>query len=468
MIAGRYSLDREIGRGGSGAVWLGRDELLGRAVALKQAGRLPGATESDRERAAREARLSARLSHPHVVGVYDFVVDEASGEHWLVMEYVDGPTLAQVIRDHGPLDTRTAANVMGQVADALAAAHEAGITHRDVKPSNILMEAGRTAKLTDFGIARTLADPALTQTGLLAGSPAYLAPEVASGERGDMSADVWSFGATLFHVLAGRPPYDLGDNVIGGLYRIVHDEPPRLTDAGPLAPVLEGTMAKDPTQRWSAAHVRDALTEVGRGQQPTRVMTSPPSPVHDETRAMTLPPAPPKQTAEVVTSQEPAHHRPGWLFPAIAAAAVLALIVLVLALNGGNDSGDKGSTKPTPTTSNKPTPTETPAGPTAAGMKAFISDYVTRVGDDPATSWPMLTKQFQKESGGFDTYKKFWDPARNGRVTSIKADPVSLQVTYRVHFDHWKNGPGPTILDLSFDNGRYLIAGERSPGFVPK
>src|SRR3954452_11411731 len=227
MIAGRYSLDREIGRGGMGAVGLGCDEVLGRQVALKQIGLLPGADHADLARAEREARLSARLNHPHVVAVFDSVVDPETDARWLVMEYVDGATLGQLVRRGGPLSPDDAAPLLRETADALAAAHAAGIVHRDVKPSNILVDRTWRVKLTDFGIARIAADPSLTQTGLLTGSPAYLAPEVASGHRGDEAVDVWSLGATTFHVLSGRPPYDIGEYVLGGLYRIVNEEPPR-------------------------------------------------------------------------------------------------------------------------------------------------------------------------------------------------------------------------------------------------
>ena len=262
VIAGRYSVGREIGRGGMGTVWLGRDEILGREVALKQIGLLPGADGTDLARAEREARLAAQLNHPHVVSVFDLVVDEESGHHWLVMEYVDGSTLTQLVRKHGRIPIDDAALVMGQVADALAAAHAAGIVHRDVKPSNVLVDRRGFAKLTDFGIARITNDPSLTQTGLVTGSPAYLAPEVAAGKRADEASDVWSLGATTFHMLAGQPPYDIGDQVLGGLYRIVNEEPPRLPDAGRLAPLLEGTMVKDPMQRWSMAQARDFLAGI--------------------------------------------------------------------------------------------------------------------------------------------------------------------------------------------------------------
>jgi len=220
VIAGRYSLDREIGRGGTGVVWLGRDEVLGRNVALKRIGLLPGADSTDLARAEREARLSAQLNHPHVVSVFDVVVDTEA--HWLVMEYVEGFTLGDLVRQRGRLSPDAAAPLLWQAADALVAAHGAGIVHRDVKPSNILVTTSGQVKLTDFGIARIATDPSLTQTGMVTGSPAYLAPEVAIGDRGGEAGDVWSLGATVFFLLAGRAPYEIGDHVLSALYRIVN------------------------------------------------------------------------------------------------------------------------------------------------------------------------------------------------------------------------------------------------------
>ncbi|UUZ58596.1 serine/threonine-protein kinase [Nocardioides sp. B-3] len=197
-------------------------------------------------RAEREAVVAAMINHPHVVSVFDPVADD--DHQWLVMEYVEGESLADRIRREGGLDHAEAARIVWQVADGLASAHRAGITHRDVKPSNILVTTDGQAKLTDFGIARSQADVSLTQTGLVTGSPAYLAPEVASGSGTGPASDVWSLGATLFHVLAGKPPYDVSENMIGGLYKIVHEEPPRLSDAGSFDDVLRGTMAKDPAR----------------------------------------------------------------------------------------------------------------------------------------------------------------------------------------------------------------------------
>ena len=261
MIAGRYTLETEIGRGGMGEVWRGRDEVLGRTVALKKIGVAPGGITPDARRAEREAKLAAKLNHANVVAVFD-LVEETSDEQsqqWLVMEYVEGTDLSELIRQRGRLSPDDAAPILAQVASALAAAHGAGIVHRDVKPSNILVSPDGQVKLSDFGIARTSSDPTLTQTGLVTGSPAYLSPEVASGQPATPASDVWSWGATLFHALEGRPPYQIGDNLLGALYRIVHEEPPRCETAAWLAPALAATMTRDPGRRWPIATVQDFL-----------------------------------------------------------------------------------------------------------------------------------------------------------------------------------------------------------------
>ncbi len=485
MIAGRYSLEREIGRGGMGAVWLGRDSVLGRPVALKRIGLLPGADRTDLARAEREARLSASLNHAHVVAIFDIVVDAESDAHWLVMEYVEGSTLAQLVRDEGPLSPDAAAPLLRQSADALAAAHAAGIVHRDVKPSNILVDRRRQVKLTDFGIARIATDATLTQTGLITGSPAYLAPELATGGRGDQAADVWSLGATAFHVLSGRPPYPVGDNVLSTLYRIVNEEPPRLAEAGWMAPLLDATLVRDPAQRWPMDRVRDFLADPASRRDvpaPRTRPTLPPvpaDPVRDpDGETTSVQPLVTAGSAPLVAGEAggatppPAETQPPrrrrrpsprvLLGIGVGLAALLAL-VLFLALRDG-EPASQGPAAASPSSS--PSPTEE-AGPTAEGMEAFIRDYVATVAEDPSRSWTMLTPKFQQESGGFTKYRQFWDAATNGRVLSISTNPENLSVSYQVRFDNFDNGPGPTVLDLTYEDGTYRIDGERSEGFQP-
>src|SRR5687768_571750 len=358
-----------------GAVWLARDEVLGRQVAIKRVGMVPGGATTDFERAEREARLAARLNHPHVVAVFDLITED--DERWLVMEYVDGLTLSELVREDGALTPDEAAPLLRQAADALAAAHEAGIVHRDVKPSNILVTVDGQVKLSDFGIARAEADASLTQTGLVTGSPAYLAPEVASGQMATTASDVWSLGATMFHALAGRPPYEVGDNLMGALYRIVHEEPPRLVEAGWLAPLLEATMTRDPEHRWSMQRVRDALVA---GPAGTLVHPAPATtdPTPETGRTAVLPGAVPPVEPAASHRRRPAT---GPLLVAAAVALLVGLIVWAALATRTPEQQTPAADDPTsettsqPTASNSRTPAET--GPTAQGMEQFIGDYLS-------------------------------------------------------------------------------------------
>ncbi len=285
VIAGRYRVVREIGRGGMGTVWLCRDERLDRDVAIKQVGGFPGETQPQVRRALREARSAAALQHPGVVSVFDAV--EEGGHIWLVMEFVPSQTLSRLTRDEGPLPPRRVARIGAQVAAGLAAAHARNIVHRDVKPGNVLVADGDTAKISDFGIARTLGDEHLTQTGLVTGTPAYFSPELARGQDPDAASDVWALGATLYAAVEGRSPYPEKTNAIAMLSQIAHDSPRRPERAGPLNEAIGRMMNPDPEQRWSMAEVADALRRIGaagEAEQPTTTAED-----SDRTRAFTAP-----------------------------------------------------------------------------------------------------------------------------------------------------------------------------------
>lgn len=258
-LAERYRLDEVLGRGATGTVWAAYDEVLRRRVAVKEVPPPPGMPERDadalRERTLREARAIAMLSHPNVVTLYDVVRQD--GEPFVVMELLLARSLAKVISEHGALDVAGAALVGYAMANALQAAHDAGITHRDVKPGNVLIGAGQDnvrIKLTDFGIARNVAESTMTVTGMTLGSPAFIAPEVASGGQVTPAADLWGLGATLFAAVQGSPPYDCGDP-LATVGAVVHGEVPRPTAAGALAPVITGLMVKDPARRLSLTEV---------------------------------------------------------------------------------------------------------------------------------------------------------------------------------------------------------------------
>ncbi|MGH3940094.1 MAG: protein kinase domain-containing protein [Pseudonocardiaceae bacterium] len=250
-MAGHYRVLDRVGSGGMGVVWQARDERLHRLVAVKQL-RLqpdlsPRETEGARQRALREARIAARLQHPNAIVVYD--VAEHDGEPCLVMEYLPSRSLGELLAEKGCLPVAEVAAIGRQVASALAAAHAAQIVHRDVKPGNILIADGGTAKITDFGVSRAAGDVTVTQTGMMAGTPAYLAPEVARGQTPTPASDVFSLGATLFAAVEGRAPFGDSENQLALLHAVAAGEvaPPR--NAGPLTPTLMSLLAKDPAAR---------------------------------------------------------------------------------------------------------------------------------------------------------------------------------------------------------------------------
>ncbi|OKI23208.1 hypothetical protein A6A25_35375 [Saccharothrix sp. CB00851] len=259
LVAGRYRLRGRVGAGAMGVVWQALDERLDRVVALKQLvvpeGSDPVAAVG---RAAREARIAARLQHPNAVTVHDVVEDD--GKPVLVMEYLPARTLADLIAQ-GPLPAERVLRIGAQIAGALAAAHAAGIVHRDVKPGNVLLTEDGTAKITDFGIARAVGDVTVTRTGLLAGTPAFLSPEVARGGEPGPASDVFALGATLYAAVEGRPPFGDGDNAIALLHAVAagHFAPP--TQAGPLTEVLLDLLRIDPATRPTMAQAAERLRE---------------------------------------------------------------------------------------------------------------------------------------------------------------------------------------------------------------
>ncbi|UDY22874.1 serine/threonine-protein kinase [Nocardioides sp. Kera G14] len=473
VVAGRYTLLRELGRGGSGAVWLARDETLGREVAMKrQVG--PAREEA---RVWREARVAARLQHPSLVSLYDLAEDD--GDLWLVMEYVAGQTLASLVADKGPLTVEEAARIATDIVAGLRHAHGQGIVHRDVKPSNILLGPHGEAKLADFGIALMSdqsATTTLTATGTVHGSPAYLAPEVATGQGATAQSDVWSLGATVFHALTGSPPYtDPDHNVVAILYRIVHEPVPHTDRAGWLAPFLAGTMTRDPAHRWTLDQVAHFLDHPGALPSPT---ASPPyadKPVDDvqQTSLLTaVRPTPPGPTRGPVAPAPPERRRQprqprrfaGWLVAALGLLAVLVIVTLVLALRPSSDSPDTASSQsgtPSPTASTSPSG----EAPTEAGVRTFVQDYLATAPTSPKDGFAMLTPEYQEQSGGLSGYESFW-----GDVTGIKSvspidvtlNPLEAAYTYSYTQRGKGNVTESVTLDLVHENGRYLIAGANS------
>ncbi|MFF8790388.1 protein kinase [Streptomyces sp. NPDC015125] len=300
LLAGRYRLADVLGRGGMGTVWRARDEVLGRTVAVKEL-RFPGGVEEDEKRrlitrTLREAKAIARIRNNGAVTVYD-VVDE-DDRPWIVMELVEGRSLAEVVRDDGPLTPRRAAEVGLVVLDVLRAAHAEGILHRDVKPSNVLISDDGRVVLTDFGIAQVEGDPSVTSTGMLVGAPSYISPERARGHKPGPPADMWSLGGLLYACVEGVPPYDKG-SAIATLTAVMTEpvEPPK--SAGALEEVIYGLLVKDPAGRLDDAGARVLLEDVVHAPE-----AQTPEPPMDATRAMALPTVP-RERAEPKAAPTP-------------------------------------------------------------------------------------------------------------------------------------------------------------------
>ncbi|WP_236008220.1 serine/threonine-protein kinase [Actinomadura physcomitrii] len=269
LLARRYRLVTQVGRGGMGTVWQAHDEVLGRDVAVKEVILPHGLTDEERavhhKRTFREARTAARLGHPGVVTVYDVV--EEDDRPWIIMELIKARSLDQVIKQDGPLEPRRAAEIGRQMLAALHAAHQAGVLHRDVKPSNVLItgtaRTGERAVLTDFGIATASGDATLTQTGLVMGSPAYIAPERARGRTAGPASDLWSLGVTLYAMLHGKSPFERPEPM-AALVAVISDEPDPPEKGGRLIPVIEGLLRKNPDQRMEAIEAGALLDDIVR------------------------------------------------------------------------------------------------------------------------------------------------------------------------------------------------------------
>ncbi|MCY7344561.1 MAG: serine/threonine protein kinase, partial [Pseudonocardia sp.] len=276
LVGNRYLVHEAIGRGGYGVVRRGHDTLLGREVALKEI-RFLAALSSTRAGKARsrmlqEARASAVVTNAHAITVYDIIQEEDDGDLHIVMELLDGRTLTQLVEDEGSLSPQRAATIGLQVLDALEAAHGKGVVHRDVKPGNVMVMAGDHAKLGDFGLASLAGDSDLTMTGEVVGTPAYMAPEQASGEDAGPPADLWGLGATLYFAVEGIAPFG-GGSSMSTMLAVVNAPPRPAARAGALGAVLDGLLAKYPEERPGPDELRELLAEVAAGdgaEEPAR------------------------------------------------------------------------------------------------------------------------------------------------------------------------------------------------------
>src|SRR6201996_446964 len=262
LVADRYRLIPPLGRGGMGAVWLGEDQLAGRQVAVKELRPPAGVSETEqdvfRRRALAEARSAARLTHPNAVTLYDVIPASAADDAvYLIMEYVDGATLGQVVERDGPLNEQRAAGIALQMLSILDAAHALGIVHRDIKPANIMITAAGQVKLADFGIAHMVGGTRLTGSGVI-GTPAYMAPEQLQGLDITPAVDLWALGVTLYDAVTGRNPFDR-ENTAATFHAILMAELPPPACAPPLGAVIAGLLVRDPVRRLGTAQAREML-----------------------------------------------------------------------------------------------------------------------------------------------------------------------------------------------------------------
>jgi eukaryotic-like serine/threonine-protein kinase len=336
QVADRYTLLDLLGSGGAGAVWRARDELLHRLVAVKEVRLLTGDPESVRDRVLREARATARLNHPSVTAVYDVIPGE--GTVHIVMELVEGGTLTERVRGGGPLEPEEAARVGQALLGALEAAHERGIVHRDVKPSNVLLPGGGAPpKLTDFGIASVADDMTLTATGTVLGSPSFIAPEQATGSSSGPAADLWGLGALLYFAVEGVAPFDRGEP-LPTLTAVVHEPARPMERAGALAPLIERLLRKEPGERPDVADVRRELGAIlaqpderaavaPAGQEPTQVL---PAVAPVETTAAVAADPVSTRTGEGEGEAAAANPRP-WASPLVLVTIFGVVVLLALA-----------------------------------------------------------------------------------------------------------------------------------------
>ncbi|MHB9862832.1 serine/threonine-protein kinase [Streptomyces sp. YIM S03343] len=401
VIAGRYRLLSPLGQGGMGTVWRARDEVLHREVAVKEVRAPAGLPRSDVERLyarlEREAWAAARVANRNVVTVYDVATED--GRPWIVMELVRGLSLADTLDAEGPMPPQQAAHIGAEVLAALRAAHDAGVLHRDVKPANVLLANDGRVVLTDFGIATVEGSSALTMTGEVIGSPEFLAPERALGRTPGPESDLWSLGVLLYAAVEGNSPFR-HDTPLSTLRAIVDDELPPPRRAGPLAPVIEGLLRKDPALRLSAAQAEQDLRMVAAGASPTAptarvpmtpypptrpyepTTATPQQPVHAAPGGPAGPMAPtPRQDAD---DGRPDHgRRAGIVVVAGLIAVALALAGLTYALlhdgSGSGGNGTAGSRSPgvtsappsdAPTTQRSASPNESASASTGASSSA--------------------------------------------------------------------------------------------------
>ncbi|MFD7686310.1 protein kinase [Streptomyces sp. NPDC059781] len=388
LVAGRYRLGESIGSGGMGRVWRAHDEVLHRVVAIKELTAALYVSDSEQvtllARTRAEARAAARINHSAVVTVHDVL--EHDGRPWIVMELVEGRSLADAVKEQERVDPREAARVGLWVLRALRAAHAAGVLHRDVKPGNVLLARDGRVLLTDFGIAQIDGDTAITRTGEVVGSVDYLAPERVRGHDPGPSSDLWALGATLYTAVEGLSPFRR-TSPLTTMQAVVEEEAEEPQHAGPLGPVISALLRKDPATRPDAAQAEQLLAEAAEGRRPHAAQVYVPTQVVD---------APAPQPYEAGPEAAPRYPQGG---PTVVQqpygppaaprrrvrGRVIALVVVLAAIIGGGTAvmlqqqEDRGGTTAGP--SPAPTPSPTKTGATTKSPGNLPEGWVRR--DDP-------------------------------------------------------------------------------------
>jgi eukaryotic-like serine/threonine-protein kinase len=486
-VAGRYKLRERLGHGAMGIVWHGYDEQLHRVVAIKQLIVLDDADEAKADkaktRAMREARLAARLEHPNAIRVYDVVVDD--GQPWLVMEYLPSRSLAGLIDEKGPLPPKEAALIGCQIASALAAAHRRNILHRDVKPANVLV-GDQDVKITDFGISRAADDVTATSTVTgTVGTPAYFSPEVARGEEASYPADVFSLGATLYTAVEGTPPFGVTDNPLALLHKVATGDYRTPEQAGPLTPVLERMLNRDPDERPTMEEATTLLAAIVNSDDElaaTAVLPEPEPETQPETEPEPAPEPEPLVVLPVPARPEVDPARPAAYIPVaheteeeksqkkatplITAAVLLLLLVVALGAYflwpkgqqtpsadpssspatssqtqantgeqqpGGETPSQPPTSQPAQTSSPPTTSADTPPpAPTTAAQA--LTAYYDLLPGDLNTGWARLTDNFKAGRGlDFGQYQSFWGQYSDVVATNVTQQGdtvVSATITY--------------------------------------
>jgi serine/threonine protein kinase len=420
-----------------GAVWRARDELLNRNVAIKEIVWPdlldPAERETARRRAVREAQMAARISHPNVVGVYDIL--EEDGRPCIVMELVPFRSLRDAVAEDGPMSPTEAARVGLSVLAALSAVHEVGVVHRDVKPANILLGPEDRVVLADFGIAKAADSPALTASGILLGSPSYLAPERARGGRAGAASDLWALGASLYAAVEGRPPFER-DSVIASLTAVVADEPEPAPRAGPLWPVIEGLLRKDPAARLDAAGAERMLSRIASADPAEAAAPAPPAGAPSPAEA-----APPAGADEVTAPTEVvgqgrragSRNRKARTI-ALAAVAAIAVVAAGIAMALGRHPGQPAA-RPAPPAASRSGPSTTPssASPSTPSPASSAPASSAPASSAPASSAPASSGsstlpagyyRFTNSTGFSIGVPRGWQISHDGHYVYIR-DPAN-------------------------------------------